>query len=178
MMPIIKGPTAQVCEWACSMSYKDLPSDVRKEAVTLVYDTVGGLMAACRESTCQPVVDLVKDLGGKQECSIVGHPVKTSVLLAALVNGTIGHADEVDATGMRSTGHFASVMVPTALSVGQHVGASGRLFLLALAIGSEVGARMTSTLSDAVPHVQNHLTDRGSVMGAAVVAGLLLGLNA
>ena len=172
-MVTTKGPTAQVCEWACSTGYRDLPAEVQKEAVALAHDTVGGLIACSTLPTCQPVVDVVKALGGNPECSIVGHPVKTSVVHAALANGTIGHGDEVDSTGMGNTGHYAAVTVPTALSVGQYVGASGQEFLRALAVGSEVAARINHVLgrSRGRPAV-------GGVMGAAVIAGLLLGLDA
>ena len=66
-----------------------------------------GSQASLLES-CQPVVDLVRKLGAQGECSIVGHPVRTTVMYAALANGTIGHGDEVDSTGQHGTGHFAA----------------------------------------------------------------------
>lgn len=178
-MATAQGPTARFCEWACSTSYQDLPEEVRKETVTLLYDMVGGLIACSTLPTCLPVVELVKALGGRQECSIVGHPVKTSVLHAALANGTIGHGDEVDPTGQRGTGHFAAVTVPTALCVGQYVRASGPEFLRALAVGSEMAARTISILLHAVDHARRNFADTvGAAMGAAVTAGLLLGLDA
>jgi 2-methylcitrate dehydratase PrpD len=68
--------------------------------------------------------------------------VRTSVTQAALANGTIGHGDEVDSTGQHGTGHYAATTVPTAVSVGQDVGASGQAFIRALALGSEVAARL------------------------------------
>ena len=113
------GPTAMLCQWVCSIQYEDLPAEVRKDTVTLLYDQVGCMIASAVLPTCQPVVDLVRKLGGPEECSIVGHPFRTSVSNAALANGTIGHGDEVDATGQQGAGHYAASAVPTVLTVGQ-----------------------------------------------------------
>src|ERR1041384_8146712 len=99
------GPTSKLCRWVCSTRYQDLPAEVRKETLTLLYDQVGGMLASATLPSCQPLVDLVRKLGPPGECSIVGHPVRTSVTNAALVNGTIGHGAEVDSTGQHGTGH-------------------------------------------------------------------------
>ena len=139
----------------------------------MLYDTVGGMLASATLPTCQPVVDMVKAMGGKRECSIVGHPVKTTVTYAALANGTIGHGDEVDATGQHGTGHFAAIMVPTAISVGQYAKVSGKELLRALTLGSEVSARINSVMAEVFDHPRRHFADcTGSIIGAAVLAGV------
>ena len=140
------GPTAMLCQWVCSSQYEDLPAEVRKDTVTLLYDQVGCMIASAALPTCQPVVDLVRKLGGPEECSIVGHPFRTSVSNAALANGTIGHGDEVDATGQQGAGHYAASAVPTVLTVGQYTNASGRQLVRALALGAEVAARLQSII--------------------------------
>src|SRR5688500_3361407 len=93
------SPTATLCHWVCSTRYGDLPAEVRQETVTLLYDQVGWMLASATLPSCQPVVALVRRLSPPGACSIVGHPVRTSVTQAALANGTIGHGDEVDSTG-------------------------------------------------------------------------------
>lgn len=170
------GPTAELCRWLCSTRHEDLPGEVRKETVTLLYDQVGGMIASATLPSCQPVVDLVRKLDSRGECSIVGHPVRTSVTNAALANGTIGHGDEVDATGQHGTGHYAATIVPTALTVGQYVGASGKELCRALALGSEVAARIQSILGHHGTRNQ-FVASVGGTMGAAVSAGSLLGLD-
>ena len=177
-MTVVKNPTARLCEWVCETQFSDINAEVRGEALTMLYDTIGGMIASAALPTCQPVVDMVKEMGGTQQCSIVGHPVKTSVLLAALANGTIGHGDEVDSTGQHGTGHFAAVMVPVAISVGQYAKVSGKELLRALTLGSEVSARINSILAEVFDHPRRHFTDSiGSIIGAAVLSGVLLKLN-
>ena len=175
-MAAATGPTATLCQWANATSYEDIPEGVRDETITLLYDQVGGMIASATLPACQPVVDLVAKLGGPEECSIVGHPVRASVTNATLANGTIGHGDEVDSTGQQQTGHYAATTVPVALSVGQYVGASGKDFIRALALGSEVAARFQSVIGHYGTRNQ-FAASVGGTMGAAVNAGLLLGLT-
>ena len=170
------GPTAQLCRWACTTRYQDLPAEVRTESVTMLYDEVACMIAAATLPTCQPVVNLVRKINAPGECSIVGHPFRTSLTSAALANGTIGHGDEVDAAGQHGTGHFASVVVPAVLSVGQYVGANGREFVRALAVGAEVTARFNSVLGHYDRRSQFAPTV-GQPMGIVVCAGLLLGFD-
>ena len=176
-MATTTGPSAILCNWVCNTKYDDLPAEVRKEARTVLYDQVGCMIASATLESCQPVVDVVRKLGAQGVCSVVGHPVRTTVTYAALANGTIGHGDEVDSTGQHGTGHFAAAIIPTALSVGQYAGASGRELCRSIALGSEVAGRVVSLLGkyDTRPQFAAAV---GHTLGTAVTAGTLLGLNA
>ena len=171
------GPTAKICEWVCATRYEDIPEDVRDEALRVLYDEVGAMIAGATLESCKPIVDLVRKLGGSGECTVVGHPLRAPLLNAAMANGAIGHADEVDPTSVHGAGHFAATMVPTALTVGQYAGASGKVFVRAFVLGAEIAARMQSTLNsqDARPEFYY---SAGAALGAAVTTGLLLGLTA
>ena len=171
------NPTAQICEWACSTRYEDIPAEIRKEVVTLLYDQVGGMIPSSQLPSCKPVVDLVRKLGSRGECTVIGHRLKASVTDAALANGTIGHGDEVDPTGQQGTGHFAATIVPPTLTVAQYVGASGKELLRALVLGCEVGARCQSVLGRYATRDQ-FVNSVGGTLGVAVGAGSLLGLDA
>ncbi len=176
-MAISNGPTPTLCRWACSTRYDDLPADVRKETVTLLYDQVGGMIASATLPSCQPLIDLVRKLGPGGDCSVVGHPLRTSVTNAALANGTIAHGSEVDSMGQQGTGHYAAITVPVGLTVGQYVSASGKELCRAVAAGSEVAARFQSILAHYGTRNQ-FVPSIGATMGGAISAGLLLGLNA
>ena len=171
------GPTSALCRWTCSTQYDDLPAEIRKETVTLIYDQVGGMIPSAVLPSCQPLISLLSKIGPAGSCSIVGHPLRTSVTNAALANGTIAHGDEVDATGQQGTGHYAAVTVAAGLTVGQYVSASGRDLCRAVTIGSEVAARFQSILSHHGTRNQ-FVASVGATMGAAVTSGLLLNLDA
>jgi 2-methylcitrate dehydratase PrpD len=171
------GPTAAVCDWVCSTRYEDIPEDVRSEALKILYDEVGAMIAGSTLDSCKPIVDMVKKLGGTAECTIVGHPLRAPLLNAVLANGAIGHADEVDPTSVHGAGHFAATMVPTALTVGQYVKAPGQTFIRAFILGAEIAARMQSALNSHEMRAGFYYS-AGAALGAAATAGLLLGLDA
>ena len=173
-----KGPTATLCEWVCSTRYEDIPSEVRQEALKVLYDEVGCMVAGSTIESVKPVVDLVRKLGGAGECTVVGHSFRAPVLNAALANGTIGHADEVDPTSVHGAGHFAATMVPTALTAGQYTKASGKDFARAFVLGAEVAARMQSGINQNDEDRPEFYYSAGAALGAAVTTGLLLGLDA
>ena len=171
------GPTEALCQWVVSMRYEDLPAEVCREAVVLLYDQVGCMIASATLPACQPVVDLVRMWGGAGDCSVIGHPLRTSLIYAALANGTIGHGDEVDSTGQQGTGHYAASAVPTVLSMGQSLGASGGEVVRGLVLGAEVAARLQSIIFKYASRDIFYASISGA-LGCAVNAGALLGLNA
>jgi 2-methylcitrate dehydratase PrpD len=171
------SPTAKLCNWVCATAYEDIPAEVRKETVTLLYDQVGGMIPSSTLPSCKPVVDLVRKLGSRGDCSIIGHRLRASVTDAALANGTIGHGDEVDPTGQQGTGHYVATVVPPTLTVAQYAGASGKELLRALVLGCEVAARCQSVLGHYATRDQ-FVNSVGGTLGAAVGAGSLLRLDA
>ncbi len=173
-----KGPTAQLCEWASSMRYEDIPDDVRVEALKVIYDETGAMIAGSTLESCKPIVDLVRTLGGTGECTVAGHPFRAPLLNAILANASIGHADEVDATSVNNSGHFAATMVPTALTVGEYKQVSGKQFVRAFVLGAEVAARMQSTTYSNKDARPEFYYSAGASLGAAVTTSLMLGLDA
>lgn len=92
-----QSSTRTLPDWMYSTSFEDIPPQVRQLAVLAVYDGIGGNLACSLLPMAHRLVDFVKIVGGVPDCSLIGFPDRTSVVNAALVNGTLGHADEVDA---------------------------------------------------------------------------------
>lgn len=84
------------------------------------------------------MVDLAKLVGGPPDCTIIGFPTRTSVLNAALANGTIGHGDEIDCTDDTGQPRTLPAIIGSALTAGQLAGASGR----AVVFGHEMSYRI------------------------------------
>ena len=175
-MVLTGWPTLQLSNWACSTKYEDLPPEVQRESVTLLYDQVGCMIASALLPSCHPVVEMIRAVGGPQECSIIGYPIKASITQSALANGTFGHGAETDSTGKQGTGHYAASAVPTSLTVGQYKNATGRELLRCLAIGAEIAARPQSVMFQFGTRDLFYASITGA-LGAAVNAGLLLKLN-
>lgn len=158
----------------------DVPTPVRARALQMILDGSGALLAAANPkiSTGRLIAGFVGDLGGKEEASIVGHGFKTSVVNAALANGTMGYTCDVEPHHPEGVLHPIAVMTPTALAISEMTGASGADFVAAVVLGCEIEYRLSMALG---PVEQYNLGFHPSAVcgcfGATAAAAFLLGLN-
>ena len=89
--------TKSFIEWMYSVSYEDLPIDVRKTVQLALYDGIGNILACSMPPVAHRLFNFIRLTGDSPKITVISFPQRTSVINAALVNGTLGHADEVDA---------------------------------------------------------------------------------
>ncbi|WP_164738398.1 MmgE/PrpD family protein [Aquabacter cavernae] len=123
--------------------YEDIPSEVVERLKLLVLDTLGVIAAA----SGQREVDIVSrrltrwSVGGS--ATVLLGKTKMPPPFAALINGTAAHALDFDDIHDAARVHTFAVLLPALLAVAEDEGGvSGRDFLLALAIGAELNARL------------------------------------
>jgi len=173
--------TKAICNWIRSTSFEDLPPDVRQMAGLALYDGIGCALACSLLPVAHRMVDFVKVVGGPPDCSMIGFPLRTSALNAALVNGTLGHADEVDAIDDFSTwgSHVLAASMAAALTAGQLAGTSGPEVMRAVVLGYELSKRVHAAVAQGRRDNTGRTSgpiDAGNTMGAAAAAGISLGL--
>ena len=172
--------THALSEFIAAFSWRALPKDVRAMTATVVKDGAGALIAAANPdySTGQLIAAFARDQGGAPVASVVGHGFKTSEVMAALANGTMGYACDVEPHHPEGILHPVAVMTPTALAVGERVGASGAEFLAAVALGLEVEHRVSVALGPAEQYALGfHPSAVGGAFGATAAAAFLLKLD-
>ncbi|HYZ69933.1 MAG TPA: MmgE/PrpD family protein, partial [Mycobacterium sp.] len=111
--------------------------------------------------------------------AVFGAGVRLAPGLAALVNGTAGHALDFDDIGL-GAGHVSVAMLPAVLAVAELVDADGAAFVDALVLGYEVAHRLTTMYPDTRlgPYAAGyHKPSVYSVFGATSGAARLLGLD-
>src|SRR5689334_15104200 len=101
-----------------------LPEAVSGRAKLYAIDTAAVALAGADARSSQILAELTRALGGREDCCVIGWPFRTSVVSAALVNGTIAHAIELDDDHRTSVLHPGTVVVPAALAAAEHAGAS------------------------------------------------------
>jgi len=102
-----------------------------------------------------------------------------SPAFAALANGTAGHALDYDDIGL-GAGHVSVAVMPAALAVAEHVGATGAQFVEAMVLGYEVASRLTRIAPDAVsgPYEYGfHKPSVYAVFGGTAACARMLGLD-
>jgi len=151
--------------------------DVVKQAVL---DLCGVTIAAADESASRIALEYARSQAADGAAAVLGGGVRLAPALAALVNGTAGHALDFDDIGL-GAGHVSVAIVPAVLSVAELTGADGVTFIDALVVGYEVAHRLTTMYTDTRlgPYAAGyHKPSVYSVFGATSGAARLLGLTA
>lgn len=169
--------------WAraiASFSPHDIPDPVRLRALQMILDASGALLAATnpRFSTGQRIARFVAGLGGEPVCTVVGHGFRTNPVNAALANGTMGYACDIEPHHPEGVLHPLAVMLPTALAAGELTGASGERLVGAVVLGCELEYRLSMALGPVEQYdLGFHPSAVTGCFGAAAAAGFLVGLD-
>jgi 2-methylcitrate dehydratase PrpD len=157
---------------------KPLPEAVLEKTKHHVLDTIAAMLSGSRLLPGKKAISYVRGLGGTKEACVVGSRIVTSAANAALANGMSAHADETDDSHAPSLTHPGCGIVPAALAMAEREGGGGTAFLRAVALGYDIGCRLTQSLDAYQFREDGHSTHSfGPMFGAAAAAGALAGLN-
>jgi 2-methylcitrate dehydratase PrpD len=163
----------RLAEYVSETKFEDLPQESVDIIKNVILTVLGTTIAGATAEGCEALVNQVKEWGGKKEATILIHGGKVPAYNAALVNSTMARAlDFCDA--MLPGMHVGSSSIPTALATAELVGGcSGKEFLTALVLGTEIAARINSvsTYDGFDP------TGICSIFATAAIAGRILRLN-
>ena len=131
--------------------------------------------------TDEPVSTIVRDLatsdGGNSESHVFGSEHALPARAAAMVNGATSHALDYDDTHFMHVGHTSVVVFAAALAVAEQQQLSGKEFLEAALIGSEVCCYVGNWLGRSHYEAGFHQTATAGTFGATAAACRLLGLE-
>jgi 2-methylcitrate dehydratase PrpD len=174
-----QGLTRALAEQARTLSYADLPGDVRTLARQCVLDYVACTLAGSKEELTDILLAEAEEQGGTPTAAVIGHAARLPVLSAALVNGAASHALDFDDVNMAMTGHPSVVLLSALLALAEERGSSGRDVLTAFVAGYELQCRLGLLLAPGHYNVLGfHATGTLGSFGAAAACAHLLGLDA
>jgi 2-methylcitrate dehydratase PrpD len=157
---------------------KPLPPAVLEKTRHHVLDTIAAMVSGSRLLPGRKAISFVKMLGGATEACVVGSRVLTAAANAALANGMLAHADETDDSHAPSLTHPGCGIVPAALAMAEREHRNGMALLRAVALGYDIGCRLTVSLDAYQFREDGHSTHSfGPMFGAAAAAGALAGLD-
>jgi 2-methylcitrate dehydratase PrpD len=156
------------------------PAEVDRARAKLI-DVVGCIIGGANAPGCSMLVDLIQEWGGKKEGVMLVHGIRVPLHNAALVNGVMARSYDFEPTGPLVDGkstpaHLSGTTVPTAITVAEHKGVSGKDLLTALILGDDIASRIIAASN---LNVDSGFDSTGTVnaFGAAAIAGRLMGLN-
>jgi 2-methylcitrate dehydratase PrpD len=157
---------------------RPLPAAVVEKTKHHVLDTIAAMLSGSRLPPGRKAISFVRTLGGARQACVIGSRIVTAAANAALANGMLAHADETDDSHAPSLTHPGCGIVPAALAMAERERRDGTALLRAVALGYDIGCRLTQSLDAYRFREDGHSTHSfGPLFGAAAAAGALAGLK-
>ena len=176
----MSGETIRLAEFASQLRYKDLPAPVLQRAKDSIADTIATIVFGRSLPWSGIVVAYARRMGDGGRSRILGDGERAvTAPSAALANGALAHAFELDGATRPSAGaHPGATILTAALALAQERGLSGRQLLAAFVAGAEVMIRIGRATKHSNETRGFHAPGTTGPFGAAVACGHLLGFGA
>lgn len=171
--------TEIIANYIAAQRYENLSPEVIARVKELVLDTIGCALGGSVTEAGQVFRNFARQLGGAAEATIAGDSARVSVRLAAGTNAYLANRLDFDETSRN--GHIGAPIVLSALALAEHLGASGRAFLTAIATAYEVSSRVGSMafIAEMAPgDIRDLVSPNYMIFGPLTVAAKLWELEA
>jgi len=101
-------------------------------------------------------IQFANEYGGEKIATVAGSSVVCGPIEAALANGVLAHADETNDVHRPGRAQPGCAAVPAALAAGEKFGINGTHFLRAVALGYDIGPRVTIALGSSALAAKSH----------------------
>lgn len=162
-----------IAKYIAETTFDDLPEEVVNQAKYCILDSLGCALGGHTTELGEIVVDFVKQLGGRQESTIIGCGERTSCVHATFVNSSLTNALDFDDTYI---GHPSATVIPPAISVGEKTNASCKDLITAIVLGYEVSTRIGVAIRASVERKFIHGVS-WQTFGTVAATSKLLGLS-
>jgi len=166
-----------LAEFLVNKTFNDLPQETVDTVKRYVLDVIGCTISASKEQQVTIVTEVLSAEGGNPRSSVFAHGFKTSMMNAAFLNGTMGHAFDFDDDHREGTMHPSVAVFPAVFALGEKLEVSGKEFLRSFILGLEVMIRLGESFLGKSYYQGFHPTGTCGVFGAAAGCATLLGLD-
>lgn len=167
-----------LAEYCVGLRWSEVSAAARARTKELLLDFFGVTARGSAVESSRMAARFVRETQAGGSATTIGAGYRTGAAWAALVNGTAGHAIEMDDVTTASSLHPGVAVIPAALALAEEHSTPPTRFLTAIVAGYEVTMRVGNALNPAATYQRGfHPTGVAGVFGAAVAAALLRGLN-
>jgi 2-methylcitrate dehydratase PrpD len=164
-----------IVEHLVKIRFEDIPKRTVEKQKDLLIDTLGVAIAGSKAPGVAQILDLLKEIGGREESSVLSGGGKSPAFLAAMANSLMAHAVDFDDMHEKAGIHANVCVIPAALAMAERVGGvSGKTFLTAVILGNDLICRMGLS----IPLMRGwHATTTFGIFGATIASSKILGLD-
>jgi 2-methylcitrate dehydratase PrpD len=171
------GATEAIVAFVSGLQYGALSDEVRHYARRHLLDTVGVMIAGAEGDVATRAEAMLAAVRPAGKTPVPGRSRRADLLDAAFLGGTAAHGIELDDGYRNGSVHPGCVVVPALLALAFERRTSGEALLTALVAGYETAITVARACH---PHLRQrgfHPTGAAGVLGAAMAAGKLRGLE-
>src|ERR1700732_5165562 len=175
------GPViTELSKYMSEAGSRPLPEEALEKTKEHILDTFAAMISGVNLPPARLAMQFARAHTGEKTATVVCSNLLSGAIEAALANGMLAHSDETDDSHAASHSHPGCAVVPAALAAGEQFGIDGTRFLRAVALGYDVGPRVTMTLGGLPYQMETHRASHSiaSNFGASAAAGCAASLNA
>lgn len=173
--------TKILSDFVIEANHKDIPSQAIEIAKRAIMDTLGVAIPGSREPVSVLVRELVRKECCREEATIIGTHLRSSILNCAFCNGVSFHALDYDDSLYNfedpTKMHPSSPILAACFPLSEKVGASGSDFIEAFILGIEVISAINKGLGPSHYGRGWHATATLGALGATAAASRLMNLK-
>jgi 2-methylcitrate dehydratase PrpD len=113
-----KGLAETIAEFLVNERFEDLPRETIDKVKEFTLDVIGCIIGASQQPQIQVLTEVLSAEGGNPRASVFAHGFKTSMMNAALFNGTMGHAFDFDDDHREGTMQPSVAVFPAVFAIG------------------------------------------------------------
>jgi 2-methylcitrate dehydratase PrpD len=160
--------TETLANYYVHLDYESLPKNVVHEAKLCLLDSLGCILAGAQTDEIKNLSEELQQSTKDRLAPIIGLDQKSSLLYAAILNGSMAHAVEMDDVHKEAKSHAGAVVVPTVLTYGENVKSSGKEILTSIVVGYETMLRIGKGINATKHRMKGwHATGTCGTFGAA-----------
>jgi len=171
------GETERIAQYLAEVSYESIPPKIVKELKSLLFDYFGVALRGMATESGRIAAQFSKDLGEKEEATIMGFGYRVSAPSAAFSNAILSHSIELDDVDGEAYFHFGPPIISAALAMAERERSSGKALITAVAAGCDLMARLSSAMNPSLRDRGFHTTSTCGVFGAVAASSKLLSLD-
>ena len=168
--------TEALARFAVETPASAIPDAAYDKAAKAIVDTVGCILAGSVADVSEPLLCYLRQIEGDGARPVLATGKTAPAEIAAMVNGTFGHALDFDDVLSMMPAHPSTVVLP-ALFACLPNGTSGQAFLEAYILGVEAGAKIGLGIGNGHYRRGWHATGTLAIFSAVSALARLLGLD-
>jgi 2-methylcitrate dehydratase PrpD len=152
-----------------------LPPEAAEHAKYHLLDTLAAMISGSELPAGRAAQRFIRAYKAAGAATVIATTLTAPPAEAALANGLMAHADETDDSHSASRSHPGCAVVPAALATAEELGCDGNRFLRAVAVGYDIGTRVTMAMGGVKFYNQTKLSTHSiaGAFGAAAAASCI-----